>query len=162
MKRRDLIGLDAAAELAGRPRRTLEDWTADGRLPVLQRRRGRVLVERAAVLALASGTCECCGTGFRRARVKQRFCSGTCRREWHRRHKAEAASDAAAAAGEPLACLAAALARVQAAYLEPLGGTRLWKANRLALDAALADAIRHALEAGPAALPAARRRGLCS
>lgn|GEM_PF-3190669 len=66
-------------------------WIAAGLLsPVIREGRGRggaMLFSRGQVIALLHGVCLVCGCGFRKAVLKQRFCSTSCRQKWSRMHK---------------------------------------------------------------------------
>lgn len=79
MTREHLLTVDQAAELGNVSRRTVEAWILQERLPIVQRRKGRVYVAKGKVLTLVNGICEHCGAAFRRANLRQRFCSQKCR-----------------------------------------------------------------------------------
>jgi hypothetical protein len=68
-------------------------WIAAGHLvPVRREGRGRggmMLFSRGQVKALLHGVCLVCGSGFRKAVLKQRFCSTSCRQKWSRMHKGQ-------------------------------------------------------------------------
>jgi hypothetical protein len=68
-------------------------WVASGLLkPVRREGRGPggvMFFARGEVSNLVHGSCPVCGNGFKKATLRQRFCSKVCRQRWARLHKGE-------------------------------------------------------------------------
>ena len=84
-----LVTLAQAAPMFGVNIRTLRAWVEQGRLVAI-RRAGRggggggMLFARGEVGALVYAICPVCASGFKRATLKQRFCSTLCRQRFAR------------------------------------------------------------------------------
>ena len=75
---------------------TVRAWVAAGRLVPVRREGagpagGRMYFVRGEVGALVYGLCPVCSNGFKRATLRQRFCSTACRQRWARMHAGAAA-----------------------------------------------------------------------
>jgi putative component of toxin-antitoxin plasmid stabilization module len=86
-----LMTVEQVVEAFGVSEPALRRWVSAGILvPVRREGHGRRLYfARGEVAALLSGVCLCCGEAFRRATLKQRFCSPACRKTYHRKKGGE-------------------------------------------------------------------------
>lgn len=85
-----LITFKQAQEQFGISTAALRSWIAAGRLKPVRRqgrgRGGKMFFVRGEIAALVYGVCAGCGGGFKRERLKQRYCSKPCRqRAWRKK-----------------------------------------------------------------------------
>ena len=79
-----ILTVEQAAEVGNVSVATVRAWILQGRLPVVQRRKGRVYVALGQLRQLTEATCERCGARFARTTTRQRFCSQRCRQAANR------------------------------------------------------------------------------
>ena len=83
-----LVTVPEIAEQFGVSVATVRSWILSGRLVAVRReglgRGGTMYFARGEVVAMVYGMCLVCGSGFKRATIRQRFCSTLCRQRYAR------------------------------------------------------------------------------